>query len=438
MVGVRRWCLLLATLGASQLTTACSRREPPFDPMHSYLEDAAFRRTELVASLQTIDNSYSRTRLAHYARNGPQDWEALPVWNPRAEPATSGESGTPGGARLSGPLSDEAHPLIASAAALSGEPTALAQLGELAFFRYPVQLAPLVGRTLSPAQIDAYGLWRDPDQGVGGLVRAAMADGTTRVELSCATCHAAQDRQGHLVAGLPNSALDMGAMMAAGDVRDAGARRLLAWGHGRVGVSPEDGNPPIRIPDLRPTRWLTHLQTDATVVQRNVVSLAIRLETLIITSHQGQLRPPRVVALALAVYLWKLAGSLPAPGVAAKEPAQTGKLIFETHCGGCHAGQGLTGPPRPLAMIGTDPLVGLSKDRGTGLYRVPSLRGLSTRGPLLHDASIASAADLLDPNRLYSTFKRRLHGAGAVPGHVFGLDLEESSRRALVAYLNIL
>jgi hypothetical protein len=422
-------------MGLAILATTCSRRPQSEDPMWGYMASAAFRRAELVASLQSADNDYSRVRLAHYATTGPGGWDGLPEWNPRVEPISVAEMAAPGGARLAAPLTNRASALVVTAT----DAASLARRGEPAFFRSPVQLAPIGGATLLSGELDAYGLWRDPIRGVGGLVRAAMADGTTRVELTCATCHAARDRGGNLVAGLPNSELDLGAMMAAAsDRRNLRGQRLLAWGPGRAAVTPEDDSPPIRIPDLRPTRWLTHLQTDGTVVQRNIVSLAIRLETLIITSHHEQVRPPRLMALALAVYLWKLADSLPSSEGSPSGLDDTGKLIFDAHCRGCHGGPGLTGQPRPLAMIGTDPAVGLSKDRGTGLYRVPSLRGLSTRGPLLHDASVASAADLFDPNRLNSTFLRRLHGTGGIVGHVFGLELAESSRRALVAYLDSL
>src|SRR5262249_20674142 len=98
----------------------------------------------------------------------------------------------------------------------------------------------------------------------------------------------------------------------------------------------------------------------------------------------------------------------------------------------------LTGPPVPLAVIGTDPTLGLSADRGTGSYRVPSLRGAATRGPLLHDGTIPSIAALLDPTRLSDGFTHRLHGAAPVPGHAFGLELDDADRRALIRYLSAL
>ena len=45
---------------------------------------------------------------------------------------------------------------------------------------------------------------------------------------------------------------------------------------------------------------------------------------------------------------------------------------------------------------------------------------------------------MFDPARITSSFTQRLHGAGAVPGHPFGLALSDADRAALVAYLRAL
>jgi hypothetical protein len=89
-------------------------------------------------------------------------------------------------------------------------------------------------------------------------------------------------------------------------------------------------------------------------------------------------------------------------------------------------------------MIGTDPTLGLSADRGTGTYRVPSLHGVGTRGPLFHDGTLPSLEALLDPNRQIAPYPARLHGPGAIPGHPFGLDLAGADRDALLDYLHAL
>jgi hypothetical protein len=78
----------------------------------------------------------------------------------------------------------------------------------------------------------------------------------------------------------------------------------------------------------------------------------------------------------------------------------------------------------------------MSADRGTGSYRVPSLHGVGSRGPLLHDGTVPSLEAMFDPARPTTAFASRLHGQGAVPGHSFGLDLADADRAALVDYLS--
>jgi hypothetical protein len=166
-----------------------------------------------------------------------------------------------------------------------------------------------------------------------------------------------------------------------------------------VDVSSDRGDEPANIPDLRPVRWLTHLQHAGAVRQQDLVSLAIRLETLLITSHGGAVRPPREVALGLAVYLSALADGLKqrSPRTSAE---QRRAAVFSSHCQKCHVPPGYCGDPVALAQIGTDPALGQSRSRGTGAYRVPSLRGVSSRGALRHDGSLADLAALLEPGRL--------------------------------------
>ena len=87
--------------------------------------------------------------------------------------------------------------------------------------------------------------------------------------------------------------------------------------------------------------------------------------------------------------------------------------------------------------MGTDPQVGLSADRGTGKYRVPSLHFASIRGPLFHDASVPSFEVLLDPARVGSDYRGGTR-PGPIKGHTYGLELDAASRADLVAYLRSL
>jgi hypothetical protein len=202
-------------------------------------------------------------------------------------------------------------------------------------------------------------------------------------------------------------------------------------------VTTGTGNEPVRISDLRPVRHQMHLHHDATLALRDVTTLAIRIETLIIATNGAAIRPPRSIALALAEYVFRLGDGLPSRD-ATTEVELRGREIFGAQCARCHAPPSFSGPPVALAEIGTDATLGLSRDRGTGAYRVPSLRGVSTRGPLLHDATAPSLAALFDPSRLRPGYANAAHGAGTIPGHVFGLDLDDGSRSALLAYLGTL
>ena len=318
----------------------------PATPEQRYLGERSYRRERMAASLINPSNDYSRLRLAHYAA----DWDALPEWNPRV--AAGAE--TPAALDLTDP-----------------------QLGEHAFFRYPVQL------------------WAKAPPGARSLVRVDAAGGVV-IAATCATCHSTE-RNGAAVIGLANEAIDLG------------------WGPGRVDVSTTDGSEPQRIPDLRPVRWLSHLHADATVTQPDVVALAMRLETLLITAHNQTVRPPREVTLALARYLWSL-------GPTSDPPANE---TFDAHCGGCHPAPAFSGAPVAIERVGTDPAVGRSRDRGTGFYRPPSLRGVRDRALLLHDGSVRSLEELLDPAR-------------TTPGHHFGSKLPAAERAEIIAYVRSL
>jgi len=384
----------------------------------TFLDDRGFRRSELVASLVNPNNQYSQLRLARYAKPSG-GWDALAEWNPRSEPVLA-------------PTTDPFGPLSASATALDVaiDPTdeaALRALGEQAFFHYPTQLVSAASLALAHG---GYGVWTDLQRGVGGFQRVELDDGSTGIAATCATCHA-QIRNGTLIAGLANEQIDIGRMhVDTADIPPSRMPAFSAWGPGRLDVTTADGIEPVRIPDLRAVQWLTHLQADATVHQRDLTTLAIRLDTLIITSHEERDRPPRIVALALATYLWSLAESLPADAPSGVRGAD----VFASHCAGCHVPPALTGAPVPLDVVGTDPLLGRSLVRGTGTYRVPSLHGVAQRGLLFHDGAVRSLDALLDPARLSPSYTGGVR-PGAVPGHEYGLELDAASRADLLAYL---
>lgn len=218
-----------------------------------YLAGGPVVRRAMEQSLVNAGNDYGKLRLARYASGNARDWARLPEWNPPAQPIVAGELDSASGA--SGSIfSGAAAPLSLPGASTPDQATLL-ELGERAFNRYPTQLAPYLRVALtSRAAAARYGLWVDPSGGVGGLVRAKMADGSVAIAVTCATCHSAPGADGRLHPGLPNAALDIGRATVEDQripvafSKDPRAR----WGRGRVDVTTAAGTEPARIPDLRP------------------------------------------------------------------------------------------------------------------------------------------------------------------------------------------
>jgi hypothetical protein len=93
--------------------------------------------------------------------------------------------------------------------------------------------------------------------------------------------------------------------------------------------------------------------------------------------------------------------------------------------------------------VGTDPNLTMKTRRGTGYYKVPSLKGVFYRGPFEHNGSVATLEDWFDPRRLRDDYEPtgfKGHGVKkrAVSGHEFGLSLSEADRKALIAFLKTL
>ncbi len=94
--------------------------------------------------------------------------------------------------------------------------------------------------------------------------------------------------------------------------------------------------------------------------------------------------------------------------------------------------------------VGTDATLTLTTRRGTGFYKVPSLRNVWCRGPFEHNGSVATLEDWFDPRRLDDDYVptgwKGPPGTTtrAVKGHAFGLRLSADDRRSLIAFLKTL
>ena len=172
-------------------------------------------------------------------------------------------------------------------------------------------------------------------------------------------------------------------------------------------------------------------------------------------STQSRYSDEQLYALALYIY------SLKPPENPNKFTAlaQKGYEVFMTEaCDACHtpplytnnmllpvAGFTIDSANKDVlnVPINTDPNLAVGTRRGTGYYKVPSLKGLWYRGPFEHNGSVATLEDWFDPRRLRDDYvPTGFRGFGvtarAVKGHEFGLSLTPEERAALIAFLRTL
>lgn len=424
--------LLLASV--FMLGSGCSDSR---GPLRRFLLDPGHRHEILKESLLSRENDYATLRLARYGSMDSQDWLRLPEFLPATIEVSAADQ-SHGMTQAAWSVIDVSLP-----AADEDEPSeqalreALRQIGKTAFFRYPAQLVSgFEAIRRDPLRAAEYGLWqgRTPthQQQLGGLLDVKLPDGSVGIATSCSTCHAAAV-SGEVIPGATNSALDMGKLAIDSGQQAEGPP--LAWGRGRLDTSDDGVDNPAAIPDLRVVAMQRALHHSATL-HSNLLALAVRIETLLITTYRQGVRPPPSLALGLAVYLWSLSGELPPEQ--SSENQSVGASLFAQHCAHCHLPPHYSGDPVPLAVIGTDPALGISRERGTGWYRTPSLRSAKLRQQFLHHGVLPSVAAVLDPQRLLHSYRDGNHGPGPIRGHLYGLTISASERAALTAFVETL
>jgi mono/diheme cytochrome c family protein len=237
-----------------------------------------------------------------------------------------------------------------------------------------------------------------------------------------------------------------------------------------------NGSPfyPTKVPDLiglRDQKYIDHTATHRLRGPADVMRYAALVSCCdvadfgshrILPDAQRKIvyRMPDDQLFALAEYLFSL--EPPSNPHAGDSRAAAGREVFQREgCASCHApplytnnkltlAQGYELPPAhpnradvmPLS-VGTDPNLALKTRKGTGFYRVPSLKGVWYRGLFNHDGSVTTLEEWFDPARLRQDFvpsgfvgyrvTRR-----AVPGHEFGLRLTAEDKAALIAFLKTL
>jgi len=230
-----------------------------------------------------------------------------------------------------------------------------------------------------------------------------------------------------------------------------------------------------RMGDLIGVKDYRYLETTATHLNRGPADIA-RYCTLVEFADIGafgshhmvdpknvlHVRPPDEAMYAMALYIYSL--KPPPSPYPFNAKALRGKTIFESEgCMECHTPPTYTNnklvavpgfePPMDdlqtkqldisTRRVGTDSGLALQTRKGTGYYRIPSLRGLWYRISYEHSGSIGSLEDWFDPRRMQDDYvPSGWRGPGvktrAVPGHPFGHDLSEEDKAALVAFLRTL
>ena len=139
--------------------------------------------------------------------------------------------------------------------------------------------------------------------------------------------------------------------------------------------------------------------------------------------------------------------------------ARRGQRIFQQQgCAGCHTPPLYTNNKLTPALgfkipddlrksenilnvsVGTDPALATQTRRGTGFYKVPSLRGVWYRNAFGHNGQAEALEEWLDPARLREDYvPNGFHlGPGPVKGHEFGLKLSPEDKESLIAFLRTL
>jgi cytochrome c553 len=229
---------------------------------------------------------------------------------------------------------------------------------------------------------------------------------------------------------------------------------------------------PPHIPSLIGIQDIKYLDATGLVRHRSIADLmryAIVNEGLDTSAHFGDFQPTTGETVfsqelgtrfsdeqlyALALYIYSLQ---PPPNPNAMDDrARAGQKIFQQQgCAGCHTPPFYTSNKLTPALafkisnelakaenilnisVGTDPVLAMKTRRGTGFYKVPSLRGVWFRNAFGHTGQADTLEEWFDPTRLNRDYVAHGYhrGPGPILGHEFGLKLGQEDRTALIAFL---
>jgi hypothetical protein len=231
-----------------------------------------------------------------------------------------------------------------------------------------------------------------------------------------------------------------------------------------------------KIADLIGVKDRKYLDATATHRNRGPDDIA-RYAILVTTADDGSVGPHKFIPekhralrwrnsdealIALGKYIYSLEPP-PNPNRPTDETRRGEAVFGRAGCATCHTpplytnnklvaveGFARTGhrnsPPAADVMnvrIGLDSGLALRTRKGTGYYKVPSLKGVWYRGPLEHSGSVLALEDWFDANRLNDSYVPTGWNppdarTRAISGHRFGLTLSDDDKKALIAFLRTL
>jgi hypothetical protein len=340
--------------------------------------------------------------------------------------------------------------------------------GDEPFWTDTLRLNAVIEAAVSPATALAVGLKVDAERlPPGFLASADLTSPATTVELlrrdavvgveadvtadkhikslgiTCALCHSTVDNSvtagvGRRVDGLPNSDLNVGAIVALSPALPAAVKAVFnSWGPGKYDAEfNRDGiNSPVVIPPalgLRNVALETYTAEGPVSYWNNYVA---------VTQMHGhgsfsdpvlginiQQTPDRVTPVLPVLRTYQLSLDTPAPPAGSFDPAAAarGTAVFNTtgRCASCHIPT-MAFTDVNLGVLHAPSETGMDPVRASRLknhaYRTTPLRALTRHAPYFHDGS---AATLLAVVEHYNSF--------------FGLGLSPQQKADLVEYLKSL
>jgi RoxA-like, cytochrome c-like len=304
--------------------------------------------------------------------------------------------------------------------------------------------------------------WEQGKEMPAGLSKKTV--GYIRVAGNCALCHAASFRSGpdegpEVVPVVPGRALD--------------AQALLRFFQ-QCAQDPRFNSTEImtEISNATKLSWIDSFLYKYILIPRTRRQLVNQTQVIIDSTLQDHSRDPHSDAPFSEPKLRELATWIKSSQIPQyplgwdQALVQTGKPLFDQHCGSCHApGAKQAGTTIPIGEIGTDrELANTTKASG---YVAEPLDGLWMRGPYLHNGSVPSVGDLLKPpsqrpgtfyrgNNLlnnrdlgfvsdlpqekglhFALFDTRQSG-NSNAGHLYGTELSEQDKKAILEYLKTL